>query len=156
MPSDAPIPGSIAPAVEQARAELTALARFCEERGILRLALLIEPRFSADEHWNNYLDSAAARGAPPAGTPKEEPPAAMLRWLELTGATVWDMSATMYTIGAGWDEAIQPPTFTGRARATAWWPRSGRGSCVRKGRVWAAARRANRPRSEDAAPRSRG
>lgn len=153
MLSDAPIPGSIAPAVEQARAELTALARFCEERGIvLRLALLIEPRFSADEHWNSYLESAAARGAPPAGTPKEEPPAAMLRWLEPTGATVWDMSATMYAIGAGWDELVQAANLhwsgKGHGLVAAEWARLLRAEGLLES---AAARRADRPRSEDAA-----
>lgn len=153
MLTDAPIPGSIAPAVEQARAELTALARFCEERGIdLRLALLIEPRFSADEHWNNYLESAAARGAPPAGTPKEEPPAAMLRWLEPTGATVWDMSATMYAIGAGWEELVQAANLhwsgKGHGLVAAEWARLLRAEGLLES---AAARRVDRPRSEDAA-----
>lgn len=153
MLSDDPIPASIADSVEQARAELTALSGFCQERGIaLRLALLIEPRFASDKHWPKYLEAAQERGAPPADTPKSEPPAAMLRWLEPTGADVWDMTETMYAIGAGWAEYVQAKNLH--------WSGAGHGLIAAELRERllaedlissAAAARAASPRSEDAA-----
>lgn len=105
--TDAATPEVIARSLDDVRQEISELVAFAQERGVaLRFAPAIGTRNSNPERWRTYLEDAAAKGAPPVGTPMTEPLEALARLVQEAGADTWDMGTTLFAIGSDWEENV--------------------------------------------------
>jgi len=93
--------------LERTREEIGALVELAESRGIeLRFAIAVETRGANPEQWPIWLEGAAEKGAPPVGTPMDEPFDALTRFVESAGGEAWDMRATLYRMCADWEANV--------------------------------------------------
>jgi hypothetical protein len=94
-------PAQAAEMVRHTGQELRALATVCERGGVeLRAVVMHEPYQTTDAQWKFWVSLSRAFGAPPQGTPREEPVRMLMEMLADAGIESFDMSAELDQIGA--------------------------------------------------------
>lgn len=80
--------------------ELVALDALCDARGVeLRVVVLAEPETDTQKGWDEYLADARRFGAPPTGTPREEPTALLEELLVARGLSTWNFFDEVASMG---------------------------------------------------------
>jgi lysophospholipase L1-like esterase len=80
--------------------ELVALDALCDARGVeLRVIVLAEPETDTQKGWDEYLVDARRVGAPPTGTPRDEPTDLLEERLTARGLAVWNFFDEVASMG---------------------------------------------------------
>ncbi len=87
-------------AYEQALAELAVLGAACDAAGVeLRAVITLGGRQYDERRWASYLLANQRRGAPPLGTPRDEPQQALTEAIGALGITCWSLYPVLSTFG---------------------------------------------------------
>ncbi len=107
-----PMSASIAESVERTLLEFEALAETCDRRGI-ELRALVFPDIEQDSElaWQGFVRNNQAQGAPPIGTPREEPSRELQRRLEEHGLQVWNFYEEVSRMGTSRKSYIMKDNF---------------------------------------------
>jgi hypothetical protein len=90
--SRAPQPPEVEALLELSFGEAAALVEAARARGIhLRFLLYPEYEMSSGPAWERFLQSQAGRGAPPMGTPRDEPMEVLEQRLSAAGGECWSI-----------------------------------------------------------------
>lgn len=99
--SRAPRTPEVEQTLQRTWSELDALGRACRARGCeLRVLLVPEPYMDKEERWRGFLRENAALGAPPLGTPRDEPLELLRAELAQRQIASWSLRDTLAVIGA--------------------------------------------------------
>ncbi len=86
--------------LERTQNEMRELLVQATARGVeVRAILIPEPCQDSDAEWNQYLRKYAQFGAPPRGTPREEPIAVMAEWVGEAGVRSWSFMSEISIMG---------------------------------------------------------
>ncbi|TAJ19414.1 MAG: SGNH/GDSL hydrolase family protein [Planctomycetota bacterium] len=103
--SRAPRPPEIEPTLQRTFDELRALGIAAREAGVeLRAVVMPEPYMDHPARWKNYTQNHGDKGAPPVGTPREEPLEVLTEVLTERGIESYSMLQPITQIGTDRDK----------------------------------------------------